>query len=72
MKRGGNAVGMAVLEIPFAAALDRGRVAGLSDATAHVHAFMAVSACIVIMMVAVIALLSLLPPARPVSPATGR
>jgi NADH:ubiquinone oxidoreductase subunit 6 (subunit J) len=72
MQRGGNAVDLAVLEIPFAAALDHARVAGLSNSTAYVHAFMAVSAIIVVMMVAVIALLRRLPLAPPVSPATRR
>jgi hypothetical protein len=72
MQRGGNAVGMAVLEIPFAAALDHARVAGLSNSAAYVHAFMAVSACIVVMILVVIALLCLLPLAPPATPATGR
>jgi len=39
---------------------------GLSNATAHVHGVMAVSACIVVMMVAVIALISRLPRRPPV------
>jgi EmrB/QacA subfamily drug resistance transporter len=72
MQRSGNAVGMAVLEIPFAASLDHARVAGLSNPTAYLHAFMAVSVCIVVMMLAVITLLFLLPLAPPVAPATGR
>jgi hypothetical protein len=65
MQRSGNAVGMAVLEIPFAVSLDHARVAGLSTSIAYVHAFMAVSACIVAMMLVVLALLFRLPPATP-------
>jgi EmrB/QacA subfamily drug resistance transporter len=72
MQRGGNAVGMAVLEIPFAASLDHARVAGLSNPAAYVHAFMAVSACIVVMILVVIALLFLLPLGSSVAPATAR
>jgi EmrB/QacA subfamily drug resistance transporter len=72
MQRGGNAIGMAVLEIPFAASLDHARVAGLSNPAAYVHAFMAVSACIVVMILVVITLLFRLPLAPPTTPATGR
>jgi hypothetical protein len=72
MQRGGNAVGMAVLEIPFAAVLDHGRVAGHSNASTYVHAYMAVSACIVVMILVVIALLFRLPLASSAPPATGR
>jgi hypothetical protein len=72
MQRGGNAIGMAVLEIPFALSLDHARVAGLSNSTAYVHAFMAVSACIAVMILVVIALLFRLPLAPPVTPATER
>jgi EmrB/QacA subfamily drug resistance transporter len=72
MQRGGNAVGMAMLEIPFAASLDHARAAGLSDPAAYVHAFMAVSICIVVMILVVIALLFFLPLAPSVAPATGR
>jgi hypothetical protein len=70
MQRGGNAIGMAVLEIPFAAALDHSRAAGLSNPVAYVHAFMAVAACIVVMMFVVLSLLFLMPPAPPVAPGT--
>jgi hypothetical protein len=69
MQRGGNAIGMAVLEIPFAALLDHARVAGVPDHIAYVDAFMAVSTCIVVMVLAVIVLLLLLPLAPP---ATGQ
>lgn len=72
MQRGGNAIGMAVLEIPFAVLLDHARVAGLSNATAYVHAYRAVSACIVPMILVVILLLFWLPLAPPATPATGR
>jgi MFS family permease len=72
MQRGGNAIGMAVLEIPFALSLDHARVAGLSNSTAYVHAFMAVSACIVAMILLVIILLFRLPLAPPATPAPGR
>jgi EmrB/QacA subfamily drug resistance transporter len=72
MQRGGNAVGMAVLEIPFAASLDHARVAGFSNPAAYVHAFMAVSTCIVVMILVVIALLFLLPLGSSVAPATAR
>jgi EmrB/QacA subfamily drug resistance transporter len=69
MQRGGNAIGMALLEIPFVATLDHARAAGLPKPVAYVHAFMAVSTCIVVMVIAVIVLLCLLPLA-PVMPAT--
>jgi EmrB/QacA subfamily drug resistance transporter len=72
MQRGGNAVGMAVLEIPFAATLGHARVAGLSNHAAYVYAFMAVSACITVMVLAVIVLLFLLPLAPPVAPSAGQ
>jgi EmrB/QacA subfamily drug resistance transporter len=72
MQRGGNAIGMAVLEIPFAVSLDHARVACLSNALAYVHAFMAVSACIVVMILVVITLLFCLPLAPPGVPATER
>jgi hypothetical protein len=72
MQRGGNAVGLAVLEIPFAVSLDHAQVAGLSNSAAYVHAFMAVSACIVAMILVVITLLFRLPLAAPGAPATGR
>jgi hypothetical protein len=72
MQRGGNAIGMAVLEIPFAASLDHARVAGLSNSTAYVHAYMAVSACIIVMILVVITFLFRLPLAPPTTPATGR
>jgi hypothetical protein len=70
MQRGGNAIGMAVLEIPFAASLDHSRAVGLSNPVAYVHAFMAVSTCIVAMMLAVLSLLFLMPLASPVAPGT--
>lgn len=60
MQRGGNAIGMALLEIPFAATLDHARAAGFPNPVAYVHAFMAVSFCIVVMVIAVIVLLCLL------------
>jgi hypothetical protein len=63
---------MAVLEIPFAVSLDHSRVAGLSNSIAYVHAFMAVSTCIVAMMLVVIAVLIRLPLAQPAAPVTGR
>jgi hypothetical protein len=72
MQRGGNAVGLAALEIPFWASLDHARVAGVSNPAAYVHAFMAVITCIVVMMLAVIALLLHLPLAPPVALVTGR
>jgi EmrB/QacA subfamily drug resistance transporter len=72
MQRGGNAIGMAVLEIPFAVSLDRARVTGLSNSTAYLHAFMAVSACIIVMLLVVITLLFRLSPPQPAAPATGQ
>jgi EmrB/QacA subfamily drug resistance transporter len=72
MQRGGNAVGLAALEIPFWASLDHARVAGVSNPAAYVHAFMAVTTCIVVMMLAVIALLLRLRLAPPVAPLTER
>jgi EmrB/QacA subfamily drug resistance transporter len=72
MQRGGNAIGMAALEIPFAVALDHARVVGLSNSAGYVHGFMAVSTCIVVMILVVITLLFRLPLAPPATPATGR
>jgi EmrB/QacA subfamily drug resistance transporter len=68
MQRGGNALGMAVLEIPFAATLDRAGVSGPSLSTAYLYAFMAVSGCIALMILAVITLLFRVPLAPPASP----
>jgi hypothetical protein len=70
MQRGGNALGMAVLEIPFAASLDHFRAAALSNAVAYVYAFMAVTTCIVVMLVAVLGLLFVMPLPSPVAPGT--
>jgi EmrB/QacA subfamily drug resistance transporter len=64
MQRGGNAIGMAVLEIPFAASLSHARAAPLPDHIAYVYAFMAVSICIAVMVLAVIVLLFFLPVAH--------
>jgi CheY-like chemotaxis protein len=58
--------------IPFAATLGHARVAGLSNHTAYAYAFMAVSTCITVMVLAVIVLLFLLPLAPPVAPAAGQ
>jgi hypothetical protein len=71
MQRGGNAIGMALLEIPFAAGLDHARAAGLPNPIAYAHGFMAVSSCIVVTVLTVIVLLFLLPLAQPVAPAAG-
>jgi hypothetical protein len=70
MQRGGNAIGMAVLEIPFAASLDHFRAAALPNSAAYVYAFMAVSTCIVVMIVVVLSLLFVMPLAPPVASGT--
>jgi hypothetical protein len=72
MQRGGNAIGMAALEIPFAASLEHARVASLSNSAAYVRAYMAVSTCIVAMMFVVITFLFYLPLVRPATSAVGR
>jgi EmrB/QacA subfamily drug resistance transporter len=61
MQRAGNALGVAVLAIPFFIALDRAHAAGLTQAASYVSAFASVAGCIVIILLVVIALLFLLP-----------
>jgi MFS family permease len=61
MQRAGNALGVAVLELPFFIALDHAHAAGLTKAASYVSAFASVAGCIVIMLMVVIALLFLLP-----------
>ncbi|HEY4249743.1 MAG TPA: MFS transporter [Roseomonas sp.] len=66
MQRIGNALGVALLQIPFAATL-AGRLAGGADTqAAYVAAFGTVALCVAMMAAAVIGLLLMLrPPARP-------
>jgi hypothetical protein len=62
MQRGGNAVGVAALEVPFFLTLSGARSRGLSQTASYVQAFGAVAFCDVLMLLAVVGLLS--PPAR--------
>jgi hypothetical protein len=60
MRRGGNAIRMARLEIPFDAPLDHAR-ADPPDSSACVHAFMPHSTCIVVKVLAIVVLLLFIP-----------
>jgi hypothetical protein len=64
MQRRGNAVGLAVLEIPFLASYEHLRFAGASPAVAYTLVFAAVSGAVAITGAVVIVLL-LIPSARP-------
>ncbi|SEC99064.1 MFS transporter [Bradyrhizobium erythrophlei] len=61
MQRGGNALGVAALEVPFFLALSGAESRGLSQASAYVQAFGAVAFWNVLMLLAVVGLLLLLP-----------
>lgn len=69
MQRAGNALGVALLEIPFFVALDRAHAAGKAQAVSYASAFASVAAGIVIMLTVVTGLLFLLP--SDVAPATA-
>jgi hypothetical protein len=61
MQRGGNALGVAALEVPFFLTLSGAGSRGLSQTTSYVQAFGAVAFWNVLMLLAVIGLLLLLP-----------
>jgi hypothetical protein len=64
MQRVGNALGVAVLEIPFFAVLDHARGSGATLPQAYASAFSAVAAWLAGVLVVVILLLRLLPSRR--------
>jgi EmrB/QacA subfamily drug resistance transporter len=61
MQRVGNALGVAVLEIPFFATFDQARSAGATMVQSYTSAFAVVAAWLAVVMVAVIVLLKFLP-----------
>jgi EmrB/QacA subfamily drug resistance transporter len=61
MQRGGNALGVAALEVPFFLTLSSAGARGLSQTASYVQAFGAVALCNVLMLLAVVGLLLLLP-----------
>jgi EmrB/QacA subfamily drug resistance transporter len=61
MQRGGNALGVAALEVPFFLTLSGAGSRGLSQTASYVQAFGAVALCNVLMLLAVVGLLLLLP-----------
>jgi len=61
MQRGGNALGVAALEVPFFLTLSGARSRGLSQTASYVQAFGAVAFWNVLMLLAVVGLLLLLP-----------
>lgn len=61
MQRAGNALGVAILQIPFFATLAHETARGAMPVAAYLSAFAAVSACIALMAIAVIWLLRQLP-----------
>jgi hypothetical protein len=64
MQRVGNALGVAVLEIPFVATFDQARSAGATMVQSYTSAFAVVIAWLAVVMVAVIVLLRFLPSGR--------
>jgi EmrB/QacA subfamily drug resistance transporter len=61
MQRGGNALGVAALEVPFFLTLSGAGSRGLNQTASYVQAFGAVALCNVLMLLAVVGLLLLLP-----------
>jgi MFS family permease len=61
MQRVGNALGVAILEIPFFAVLSRVQQGGSSAAEAYTAAFASVAAWLTVVLVAIVLLLRLLP-----------
>jgi hypothetical protein len=61
VQRGGNALGVATLEVPFFLTLSGAGSRGLSQTASYVQAFGAVAFCNVLMLLAVVGLLLLLP-----------
>jgi EmrB/QacA subfamily drug resistance transporter len=62
MQRGGNALGVALLEVPFFTVLDHAMADGTGHSAAYVRAFACVVCWISAMLVAVVGLLILQPP----------
>src|SRR5258708_18719760 len=61
MQRGGNALGVAALEVPFFLTLSGAGSRGLSQTASYVHAFGAVAFWNMLMLLAVVDLLLVLP-----------
>ena len=59
MQRGGNALGVAVLGVPFFTVLGRAMADGVDHRAAYVRAFACVVCCIITMLVVVLGLLIL-------------
>jgi EmrB/QacA subfamily drug resistance transporter len=64
VQRTGNALGIAVLQIPFYIALGHSRAAGASTAAAYIEAFGSVAAWVAAVLIPVIILVFLLPSGR--------
>jgi hypothetical protein len=64
MQRGGNALGVAVLEVPFFTLLARAMADGVGHSAAYVRAFACVVCWIIAMLVVVVSLLIVQPPGR--------
>ncbi|WP_426440365.1 MFS transporter [Bradyrhizobium genosp. P] len=64
MQRVGNALGIAILEIPFFSVLDHAQHSGVSPAEAYTSAFASVAAWLTVALVAVVLLLRFLPAAQ--------
>ena len=61
MQRGGNALGVAALEVPFFLTLSGAGSRGLNQTASYVQAFGVVALCNIVMLLAVVGLLRLLP-----------
>ncbi len=64
MQRCGNALGVAVLEVPFFTVLRHALAAGAAQSAAYVKAFACVVGCILALLVVLVGLLILQPPGR--------
>jgi hypothetical protein len=64
MQRGGNALGVALLGVPFFTVLGHAMADGVGNFAAYVRAFACVVGCIIAMLVVVVGLLILQPPGR--------
>jgi len=64
MQRGGNALGLAVLEVPFFTVLGHAMADGVGHSAAYVRAFACVVCWIITMLVVVVGLLIFQPPGR--------
>ena len=64
MQRGGNALGLAVLEVPFFTVLEHAMADGVGQSAAYVRAFACVVCWISVMLVVVVGLLIVQPAGR--------